>query len=199
MSRLTATSIENIIIELASQLVVDGHKLNTPSAAKDNHGVLFQFEVSAENFGFENDGNTQHEEWMFRKSLFVSVLITYPHLVFVSFVDDYELLRNSEKLPPIESFKCTSTHDSCWRSDGLRAIWIETMRIAAEAQEKTPKEHQDATADYVRVDIGNFIPFMRPVVIEKERNETSWGYNLKKITLKKQVLGFVDKKNDEGK
>lgn len=197
MNKLTGTSIENLIIELASQLVVDNYKLGNRVSAKYDHGVLFQFEIRAENFGFENDGNTQHEEWMFRETVWASVLVVYPHLVFVSFVGDYEKLRNNDKLPPIESFKCTSTHDSCWRSDGLSDIWKETKKLAYAAREKTPKEHQDALDDYVSIDIGNFIPFIRPVMIEKERNETTWGYTLKKLTVKKQVLGFVDEKEQE--
>jgi hypothetical protein len=74
--------------------------------------------VSAENNGYEIDGNTRRPEWKrhFRKEM--HFLITGDHRVFLAIVEGktFDL-----KDIPLESWKNTSNHDTCWRTDGIQS------------------------------------------------------------------------------
>jgi hypothetical protein len=95
--------------------------------------------VSAENNGYEIDGNTPRPEWKrhFRKEM--HFLITGDHRVFLAIVDGKTF---GLKDIPLKSWKNTSNHDSCWRTDGVQSP-ITTMMFDAwkHCFSHMPEEH----------------------------------------------------------
>lgn len=92
-------------------------------------GLYFHVEVQLENFGYERDSTTFHEDWArsFYRSL--HFVVTARHQVYLFKTED-PVSALDTPLDPAQWVN-TSCHDSCWRSDGLRAIW-ETLREAHE-------------------------------------------------------------------
>ena len=139
-------SMRSVLENMISTLVVEQYQL------KADTGVLFSFEVQGYNDGFENDGDTRHEDWVRDERVFVYVLAVRPHNIFIS-IRTWEQERDTRPdLPPMDTFENTSEHDSCWRSDGLNKVWGICAELADAARAPTPKEHKKTSALGVRED-----------------------------------------------
>lgn len=142
--------------------------------------------VSAENSGYEIDGNTRRPEWRrhFRKEM--HFLITGDHRVFLAIVNGKAF---GLKDIPLESWKNTSNHDSCWRSDGVQSPITAMMFEAWEhCFSHMPKEHLHEKLRSSGVDMvldesgGEVIRFVR---IKHEANDHEDTYHRKITSVKK--------------
>lgn len=116
--------------------------------------LYFCVNVSAENYGYEKDGSTHHPEWEANFNKYVHILVTSKDNVFVAFTDD----RKSPENIPIESWKNTSNHDSCWFGDGVESYVDEAVKQADEfVNGHVPKEHANNSVDVCFEDIGSNI------------------------------------------
>lgn len=150
---------ENIIIAQYDQFF--GYDAVVENAYYTDLALYFEVEISIENFGFERDGNTHHEDWARAFHRSVKIVVTAKHEVFVKVGDG--------------DWENTSNHSSCWRSDGLRVIW-ETMHEGWKyCWEHVPEEHQNSPAEMHRfctINGGCFskgaVRFMRVKTARKE-------------------------------
>ncbi len=89
-------------------------------------GMLFSVLVAADNGGYvSNDGNRHYPKYQRNVRKYVHIIITSQHRVYVAESD-----LPGYKDVPIKAWKNTSNHDSCWRSDGLRAIQSTYFKVA---------------------------------------------------------------------
>ena len=104
---------------------------------KRNEGIYFIVKADGTNFGFENDGNTRHDEWECR-------IIKYFHIIFLSNRNVFISISDSEKLSAAETWKNTSNHDTCFRTDGTQNLIDLYFKINNQIFRKTPEEHREA-------------------------------------------------------
>jgi hypothetical protein len=97
----------------------------------------FQVEISINNYGYEKDGNTFHQEWERHFFRVVEIIVTSKHQVFVR-THTAPVFTSKDPSPWIN----TSNHDSCWHSDGLRAIWDTLMYGYNFCYDHVPEEHR---------------------------------------------------------
>jgi hypothetical protein len=125
---------QNMIRDESGRLYADNDFVKDYSVA-----LYLVLTVSAENNGYEIDGNTHHPEWQRRFRKEMHFLITGDHRVFLAIVDGKTF---GLKDIPLESWKNTSNHDSCWRTDGVQSPITKMMFDAWEhCFGHMPKEH----------------------------------------------------------
>lgn len=120
-------------------LIVETMFFNRRAPVNDpSLGIHFCIHLSFSNNGYENDGNTLHLEWKRHVNMFVHVIVTSQHRVYVA-ESDTSFIYDVKP----ESFVNTSNHSSGWRTEGLAAV----ERIASNAmfycREGSPPEHQE--------------------------------------------------------
>lgn len=91
------------------------------------YGVLFTLRINCENFGYEKDGNTFHEDWQHNAVIYVHYIILGSRKVFYAI--------NCSPDAKVEEFKNTSNHNSCWSSDGFHDLFNVYMRLYKECWE----------------------------------------------------------------
>lgn len=112
-----------------------------------NHPDLalrFQVEISIDNYGYEKDGNTRHQEWVRSFLRVVEIIVTAKHQVFVR---THTVPVFMSKDPSL--WINTSNHDSCW-PDGLHAIWDTLMAGHSFCWDHVPEEHRRVPNDMHR-------------------------------------------------
>lgn len=125
---------EDIIIAQYDQFF--GHDAVVENAYYTDLALYFEVNINVENFGYERDGNTHHEDWARNFYRDLKIVVTAKHEVFVKM--------------GAGDWVNTSNHDSCWRSDGLRIIW-ETMHEGWEhCWKHVPEEHRVTPAQMHR-------------------------------------------------
>ena len=137
---MQTASPESIIVSIFETLM-DWHVKNVEfqnPKEEDKYGIAFTFDLDCSNHGYEQDGNTHHEEWERRYRKFIHVIVLRPRKCFVAVTEDHPYLKDV----PLDLWKNTSNHDSCWRSDGLRVFHKEMHEAWKYCYEHVPKEHQ---------------------------------------------------------
>ena len=109
---------------------------------ENDEGIHFCLKIDAENYGYEKDGNTYHEEWRKRSIKHIHFILLKWHKVFVSISEDDDF--HGYELPEPKTWKNTSNHDSCWRSDGFSDLSQTYFKIHNEIYANTPDEHKEA-------------------------------------------------------
>lgn len=128
---------EQLVKSKASEYEAD----TTSEYFKYNEGIHFCVKVDADCMGFANDdGNTQHQEWICRVIKHFHVIMLYPHKVFVC-ITDYKI-----RDIPQTGWTNTSNHNSCWR-DGCRDLTSLGFECWDEAFAKVPKDKRPSTKD----------------------------------------------------
>lgn len=123
-------SEKRIMINLAEQFVI-----RKPENFERDEGIHFCLKIDLENYGYEKDGSTYHEEWRNRQINYLHYVVAYPHSVFFA-------VGESENLPPGALFRNTSNHDSCWRSDGFSDIHSCFFEMYDAVYGYMPNEHK---------------------------------------------------------
>jgi len=170
---------KNIMINLAEQLVVYNDDF------KMNEGIHFCLKLDVENLGFEKDGNTYHEDWESRKITFVHYIVVNHHSVYMA-------ISKSTDIPTPETFKNTSNHDSCWRSDGFYDLFKIFMKMYDETHKNTPKEHRPSPVSCsYKISLttkwlsGKVFDFVK---IETEHKNNNYHKNILKIEKIKKTI-----------
>lgn len=187
-----AAAITNIYDQVRRQNMVQdesGRYYADNDFVKDcNVALHLVLTVSAENGGYEIDGNTNHPEWRrsFRKEM--HFLITGDHRVFLAIVNGKTF---GLKDIPLESWKNTSNHDSCWRTDGVQSPITKMMFDAWEhCFSHMPKKHlrEQLRSSGVEMELeeggGEVIRFVR---IKHEAESREDTYHRKITSVKKLV------------
>ena len=151
-------------------------------------------EVTADNHGYEHDGNTHHEEWERHFGKEMHFLMTGNHNVFLAVVDwKWNYLKDISN----SAWKNISNHDSVWR-DAIQSSITELMFEAWDHCFKhMPEEHLREKLKSSGVDMrlsdhgGGVIKFAR---ISHEAVNTMDTYFRKITSVKplKAVIGFKD-------
>lgn len=131
---LEVIKAEDVIVSQWEQFF--GHRGVIEGSYQTDLGLLFEVEISAENFGYEKDGNTHHEEWERRFFAVLEIVVTARHEVFVR--RHGNPVSMSKGAGPWVN---TSNHDSCWRSDGLRQIWETLVEAHEHCWSHMPEQH----------------------------------------------------------
>lgn len=124
-------STKEIILNCFDNIVDADH-----STFAQNEGLYFIVQISNNNYGFENDGNTRHKEWANHAKYYLHIIILKARRVFTA-------ITNSEEMPELPEWKNTSNHDSCFRHDGLQDIFTVGAKVWEEAWKNTPDEHKE--------------------------------------------------------
>ena len=109
-------------------------------------GLAFTVGLDMENYGYERDGNTHHEEWRRRYNTTIHVIVTCRHRVYVALVPDRDQWFTKPWELPVSLWENTSNHDSCWRSDGLRVFHSEVRAAYEQCFAWMPEEHRSTWA-----------------------------------------------------
>ena len=137
-------TISTIICSLYEQILDCRYSKNKDLPR--NTAILFSVRVDAESMGFENDGNTRHDEWRRRMLARCYVLITTNYKVFFARGEDCLSVHESD-LPTPSAWKNVSNHDSCWRHS-FDSELIELCHECADwAWENVPDEHKPRSYD----------------------------------------------------
>lgn len=107
--------VRSVIESLYNQLLHPAHGLLKYWHADPALALMFSVHISQENYGYEKNGNTHHDEWRRRYNSTVHVIITARHRVYVA-IGGFRW-----KTIPMTDWKNTSNHDSEWRG-GLSPI-----------------------------------------------------------------------------
>lgn len=118
-------------------------------AAREEPGLALAFALtlSMENFGYEKDGNTLHEEWRRRYDRKLHFIVTSRHRVYIATIaddrgsDDHTLWFAKPWEVPAHLWTNTSNHSSCWRSDGLSIIHTVVYEAYKHCFAWMPEEH----------------------------------------------------------
>jgi len=122
--------IINIMLRLFSQFV-DGKE-----NFERNEGIYFKVKVDGTNHGFENDGNTHHDEWECR-------VIKYFHIIFLKNKNVFVSISEDEKLP-IASEIASNWINTSNHNYGTHDLIDLYFKINYKIFENTPPEHQEA-------------------------------------------------------
>lgn len=132
---------------------------------KDTMALRFCVEVSGENYGYERDGNTYHEEWQKSYTKYLHILVTSGHNVYVAESD----LR---VVPDVALFNNVSNHSDCWFADGIEASVNEMVRVAdATINDHVPEEHRHNRVSIRLEDNPNIFSFCK---ITYEHTGNGW-------------------------
>lgn len=189
------TDPTSIIVALFEQLM-DWHvaRPDLPSEEAHKYGMLFTADVSCNNFGYENDGSTHHREWEAAYRKFLHIIILRPRQVFVAISNE-----PSWKAIPLDEFENTSNHDSCWRTDGLRAITNQYFTSHDACFSHMPDEHKQAPC-YSSAGVSLiplFGPLFRFVKADTELFDDGSYHHKRKITSLKEVQFSYVLKEDQ--
>lgn len=140
-----ASIVYNTIINLFDQLKHENsthdnddgcyHYPNLFNKSPD-HALHVHVLITCENYGYEADGNTHHEEWARCASRSVHLAISSNHAVFANV--GHGLMST---LIPQDGWVFMSQHDCAWR-DSIRSVITKAMRdVYDECYGDVPKEH----------------------------------------------------------
>jgi hypothetical protein len=133
--------------------------------------MYFQVRLSMENYGYENDGNTNHQDWRRHYTSFLHIFVTRRYKVFIAVSQEMFLNDVDPTL-----FKNVSNHDSAWESaigDAFRSEFgkakehcFDWMEENLEAKPHAPRDWYDtlsATNCYVGQGLfqSNMVQFAR--------------------------------------
>lgn len=113
-----------------------------------NLALAFSFTLSMENFGYEKDGNTCHDQWRRRYDRKLHFIVTSRHRVYTATIaddrgsDDHTVWFAKPWEVPVHLWTNTSNHSSCWRSDGLRMVHGEVRAAYEHCFEWMPEAHK---------------------------------------------------------
>jgi hypothetical protein len=145
MDRIIAP--ENLITGAFDQFFEREGLLFDAGREDPNLALAFSLSLSMENFGYEKDGNTHHEEWRRRYDRKLHFIVSSRHRVYVAVIAD-ERSDEGRKVwfakpweVPVHMWTNTSNHDSCWRSDGLRIVHTEIRSAYEHCFAWMPEEH----------------------------------------------------------
>jgi len=124
---------------LFRQLVCDQNYYDSESKIAhtnftNNEGIYFKIEINSVFHGYENDGNTHHEEWEGSCYKDMHVLMIYPHSVFT------QVTEGRIHGIPQSNWVNTSNHNSCWRS-GCDELTHLVFACHDEAHKNIPKDY----------------------------------------------------------
>lgn len=161
----------DILCGLASQFVV--HNRNIASDC----GILMSLRICGDNHGYEKDGSTFHKRWIAHYTKTIHFIVVNPYSVFAAISDRYDWRSIS-----MDEWKNTSNHASCWRTDGFRDIFPETMKAYHVCYDHIPEKHRPVPVSaYITA---SFSPAIRQpitfVSVTKKSNSDGF-YNLKSI------------------
>lgn len=154
-----------------------------------DEGIYFVCKVDSECYGYEDDGNTKHEEWCGRSVKWFHAIILNNNQVFTNVSDDFPIFDEI----PQDGWTNTSNHDSCWRSgcDKLTSIGFDTWD---EAHKNCPEQYRPATKDDgLHFDLSHGISkLFKLVEVEKESvyDKNTFGYH-NKITKVEEIKKTV--------
>ena len=177
----------NVIISLASQFIVYNKEcpsyayINQPNSEIERKGVMFTFDLSCECYGYD-EFNVIKPSWAKHERHSISIIVAKHHNVFIN-VDDINNLAN---------YKNTSTHDSCWRTDGFVLIHDFAHKMYNMVYVNVPKEKRPnmINANFYIWNLLN--SFMQPVSIKCKPIEN--GYYEQITDLKKIHITDLFKK-----
>jgi len=176
----------SIIVGLVEQLC---NRQILLTAFPENTGLLFTLQIRCENYGYEKDGKTHHPEWESIYNKYLHIIVINCHHVFISESDSWDY-RDS----PLESFKNTSNHDSCWKSDGFQLIFKHYFAAAKNCWDHVPKEHSRPPI-FSEVE-GSLTPLLRKpfkmVRVTKKRLEDGYFCELTSIKELKFTINVED-------
>lgn len=145
---LCTETTKQIMVNLATQFVIRNEEFkpeyNREYNMKLERGIHFCVELDVEQFGYENDGNTYHEDWAAREVRYLHFIVTGYHSVYLGITKFNRDKRNEYNVEEIKEWKNTSNHDSCWREDGFRDLWREFINMYNRVYSNTPDEHRPA-------------------------------------------------------
>ena len=160
---------------------------NDTKLVKGDHpklGLKFRIVVRCEQHGYENDGNTYHEEYIGHSLRYVHVIIAYPHRVFIAVV-------NHHNEPTLEEYKNVSNHDSCYRS-AINLAYV-GFDVHAEAYSNTPKEHIPPPGLSVDMKFDDMFKLLYSFVeIETEYMKDGYHQTITKITPKQHEINILN-------
>ena len=143
-------------------------------------GMYFLVNVSCTNYGYENDGNTKHDEWERTSRRYVHIVIHKHHRIYAAVTNDVRV--KPDALLKASEFKNIGNHDSCYRdslSSLLSALYFE---VYEECWSHVPAPHNKPpiAADIEVAFESCFTPILNFVEVEREpikdSKESNHGY-----------------------
>lgn len=198
---MIAYNLASVISSIFDQVryqnqVRDGNHYRTDNDFVKNPDVALYLtlEVSAENSGYEIDGNTHRPEWCRRFQKEMHFLMTAQCKIFLAITDGK--WRSLSQIPN-SAWQNTSNHDSCWRTDGVQSPIVKVMFEAWEhCFSHMPEEHlrEKLRSSGVDMELSHRRGPIRFVRIKHEAIDESNSYH-RKITSVKElvpVIGFKE-------
>ncbi len=143
----------------------------------DNLAMHFVVEINACNHGYEKDGNTYHKGW--ERSYRI-----YMHYIVSSYRNVWCALSDSPLLSdvPLDTFKNTSNHDTCWRSDGFRDIFNAYFNAYKMCYSHIPDEHRPAPiASNTRITLNSMLRKQVHFVRFSMKRSDNYHYGLTEV------------------
>lgn len=186
---------QNLIVDLFSQVRAQHHyNGNKEFTLSPNNALWLSVEVSADNNGYEINGNTRNAEWVRRWYGECHFLISSWHKLFVARSDRKVF---SFKDIPIDTWRNVSNHDSCWGEGVKDALFQESYDAYDHCFGFMPQEHMrdkshDANIEYRLGNIGGRTLRFAEIEFEQDVSRDQNGYwkTLTKVTELEPVLSF---------
>jgi hypothetical protein len=153
------TDVISVITSYYEQFVDQTKVLDSPF--KDNEGVHFVVSMDHENHGFTKKAEKHYPEYAKRSVGYYHVIILSRRMVFGCFAKTASLHD-----VPIEDWKNTSNHSSCWKTDGFSEIGVYDFTLFEQSQSKCPKKKRpcyDMSSPFIQLNplfVGDFIKFV---------------------------------------
>lgn len=174
----------------------EGHHYYNSAFLKDPGVALYlKLDVSADNGGYEIDGNTHHPEWVRSFYKEMHFLIASSHKVFLA-ITSGKFTKLSDI--PVTAWKNLSNHDSCWHTTGVQQPITQMMFDAWDhCFSHMPEEHLREKLKSSGVDMefdnsGGIIKFAR---ITHEALDITDHY-FRKITSVKPLIATIGFKEE---
>ena len=143
-------------------------------------GMHFVIEVSCDNYGYEQDGNTHHKDWERHYRRYVHVLIHKHHRIYVAEADRARGQVNA--LLKANEFRNIGNHDSCYGSSLETLISELYFRAHRECWAHVPQPHSrpPIMSDIQVVLESTFNPLIAFVLLKRQQiediEESNHGY-----------------------
>lgn len=132
--------VDSIICSIFEQFVDNWGNSNSPF--KDNQGAVFSVRIDHDNYGYDKHGN-HNSDWENHSNIFCHFIILASRCVFyaMEFEKDGRSVMDW-KLIPLDKWKNTSNHSSCWRTDGFSDMNQDDYQAYERANGNVPEENR---------------------------------------------------------